>query len=587
MAQLFIDYLQKIVTDAIKKLYQGKISDADTEAEVAHCLDENFGHYQCNNALKLAKILQKNPREIATQILAEIPTKDLQGAPLFSKVEIAGAGFINFTLDKQFISKILQNQLLDKYLGSKIEKPQRIVIDFSAPNIAKELHVGHLRSTIIGDSLANLFEFLGNDVLRLNHVGDWGTQFGMLIAYLKEFVPDVLSKKKDTDLEELMNWYKASKKIFDEDENFKKRAQIEVVKLQKGDKDSIVAWQSICDISRKAFKEIYDLLNIKIIERGESFYNPYLQDVVNDLEKQGLITISNGAKCIFIEGFKSKEGTPLPVIVQKSDGGFNYDTTDIAAFRHRSQEEKADRIIIVTDAGQSLHFQMIYPIVVKAHYLDPKKTRFDHVTFGVVLGPDGKKFKTRSGETEKLIDLLNKAIDAARQILRQRLVEASEAELQELATALGVSAIKYSDLSSHRTKDYVFSYDKMLNFEGNTAAFLFYSYVRILGIKRKINADMEAILKTAQINLEHPSEISLGLHLSRFGEIIEMMTKDLLPNRLCDYLYVLAEKFNIFFRDCRVEGTKEQNQRLVLLELTQKVLKAGFDILGLKPLSRM
>ncbi|NGX56805.1 MAG: hypothetical protein K1060chlam5_01051, partial [Candidatus Anoxychlamydiales bacterium] len=385
----------------------------------------------------------------------------------------------------------------------------------------------------------------------------------------------------------LSNWYKEANKLFDEDSNFKKESQLEVINLQSYEKEAMNAWTIIYDISRKAFSEIYNLLDIKLNERGESFYNKDLPNIVKDLEEKKIIEISDGAKCVFIEGFKNREGKPLPVMVQKSDGGFNYDTTDIAAFKHRSQVEKANRIIIVTDAGQSLHFQMIYPLVVKAGYLDPNKTKFDHVTFGVVLGEDKKKFKTRSGETTKLIDLLFRAVDHAKKILKDRLKDLTNEELEEYAINLGISAIKYADLSNHRSKDYIFSYDRMLSLEGNTAAFLFYSYVRILSIKRKIKSDIKEIIKNFKIELQHPSEISLGLHLARFAEILEQMEKDLLPNRLCDYLYDLATKFNIFFRDCQVINSLEQNERIVLCQLTESVLKTGFDILGLKPLDKM
>ncbi len=409
----------------------------------------------------------------------------------------------------------------------------------------------------------------------------------MLITYMKEFCPDVLSGKQPTDLTQLMNWYRASKKLFDENPDFKKRSQLQVVKLQSGDKESIQAWKLICEISRKGFQEIYDLLHVKIKERGESFYNPYLKEVVEELEAKGLITISDGAKCIFLEGFQNREGQMLPLMVQKSDGGFNYDTTDLATIRYRIFVDKADRIIVITDIGQKMHFQMIFAAAEKAGWLDPSKTQVDHVGFGLVLGPDGKKFKTRSGETEKLIDLLTEAVDKAREILIERDPNIDKKELDHLAQVLGIGAVKYSDLSSHRTKDYTFSYDRMLRFEGNTAVFLLYSYVRIMGIKRKTNADMKKVLAHHRIQVEHPSEIALGIHLRRFGEVLEMMGRDLLPNRLTDFLYELAEKFNAFFRDCRVEGSPEEKQRLVLCELTARLLKKGLEILGLETVERM
>lgn len=568
--------------EAIKKSFKGKLSEEELQSEVAFCLDQRFGNYQCNSALKLARLLKENPRAVAETIVSH-----LKDGKIFSNVAIAGPGFINVTVDPLFLSSELNTVYLDTHLGAKLPNHKRkVIVEFSSPNVAKQLHVGHLRSTIIGDCLARLFEFFGDDVLRLNHIGDWGTQFGMLIAFMKKYEPDVLNGKKKTDLVSLEKWYKESKKKFDEDENFKKNAHAEVVKLQGGEKEALHAWKIICEVSREAYQEIYDLLDVKLIERGESFYNPVLPDVVADLEKKGLITISDGAKCIFSDEFKNREGNPLPLMVQKSDGGYNYDTTDMAAMRQRAKEEKAEIIIVVTDIGQSTHFKMIYAASVKAGYIDPKKNRFDHVTFGLVLAPDGKKFKTRSGETEKLIDLLNEAVDKAKEILKEREPHITPVDLDSLAHILGIGAIKYADLSCHRQKDYHFSYDRMLKFEGNTAVFLLYSYVRVMGIKRKVE-NVDEIIKTSKINLQHPSEISLGMHLRRFGEILEVVENDLLPNRLTDYLYELAEKFNAFFRDCRVVGADEQNSRLVLCELAAKILKQGLYILGLDTAERL
>lgn len=556
--------------------------EQDVSPEITPSTQPQFGHYQCNNALKLAKELKKNPREVAQKIIdawKPDPT-------MISKMEIAGPGFINIFLTPAFLSSEINHVLHDPRLGVPPPYPkQRIIVEFSSPNIAKELHVGHLRSTIIGDCLARVFEFLGHDVLRLNHIGDWGTQFGMLITYMREHVPEVLEGKKQTDLVSLMQWYRASKKCFDEDPEFKKRSQLQVVKLQGGDEVALASWTMICDISRKAFQEIYQLLDVKITERGESFYNPFLASTVADLEKRGMVTISDGAKCIYLEGFVGRDDTPLPMIIQKSDGGYNYDTTDMAAIRHRIEVEKADRIIIVTDAGQSLHFQMVFKAAEKAGYLDPKKVRVDHVPFGVVLGADGTKFKTRSGDTEKLADLLYEAVKQAKVILHERLPELSEKELTHTAEVLGIDAVKYADLSSHRIKDYMFSYDRMLRFEGNTAAFLLYAYVRIQSIKRKVGKEIASL--KSRIVLEHPSEIDLALHLRRFGEILESVAEELLPNRLAEYLYTLAEKFHAFFRDCRVEGTPEEDSRLLLCEAAGRILHQGLQILGLKTLEKM
>lgn len=551
----------------------------DIAPEITQSTQPQFGDYQCNNALKLAKELRQSPRDVAQKIAAHFE-KD----SLIARIEIAGPGFINLTLDPIFLSKQVSEILRDPLLGVPHPKRrQKVVVEFSSPNVAKELHVGHLRSTIIGDCLARLFEFLGQDVLRLNHIGDWGTQFGMLIAYMREEASAILEGKKEADLSSLMQWYRASKNRFDTDPEFKKRAQLQVVKLQGGDEATLAAWKMICDISRHAYQAIYNLLDIKLVERGESFYNSMLPQVVIDLEKKGMVAVSDGAKCIYLEGFAGREGEPLPIIIQKSDGGYNYDTTDMAALRHRIEVEKAGRIIVVVDAGQSLHFQMLFKAAEKAGYLDPQKVQADHVAFGVVLGPDGKKFKTRSGETKRLVDLIYEAVAHAKKILKERMPELADQELSHMAEVLGIDAIKYADLSCHRIKDYIFSYERMLRFEGNTAAFLLYAYVRIQSIKRKI--DKEII--SAAIKLEHPAEIALGLHLRQFGEALDCVARDLIPNRLTDYLYTLAEKFHAFFRDCRVEGSPQEESRLALSEATGRILEKGLQILGLKILDRM
>jgi arginyl-tRNA synthetase len=576
--------LTKKLSHAIEALFPGRKGE---EAEVVQSSQESFGHYQCNSCLKIAKTLKLNPREVANS-LKDFLLSDSTSKELFSKIEVAGPGFLNMTLSSNSIEAQVKVILKDKFLG--VQRPihkQKIIVEFSSPNVAKELHVGHLRSTIIGDAIARIFEFLGHDVLRLNHIGDWGTQFGMLITYLKDHHEKVLQGEESTDLTSLMNWYKASKKKFDEDPDFKKRSQLQVVKLQSGDEESLSAWKRICEISRVAFQEIYDLMDIKTEERGESFYNPYLANLVKELEEKGVVTTSNGAKCIFLEGINGRDGAPLPMIIQKSDGGFNYDTTDMAALKHRIEEEKAERIVILTDAGQSLHFQMLFQAGLKAGYYDPAKLRLDHVTFGVVLGPDGKKFKTRSGETEKLIDLLLEAVSKAKLIIDERLPDVSEGEKTKIAKALGIGAVKYADLSGNRVKDYVFSYDRMLKFEGNTASFLLYAFVRIQGIKRKGHWDIANLIEEHPLSLSHPSEILLALHLCQLPEVLEIISRDLLPNRLSDYLYTLAEKFNAFYRDCRVEGAEEEKSRILLCEATGRVLEKGLNLLGLSTVSRM
>lgn len=576
----------------LSRLFYTAIHAAFPDVELSsHSVDltpatqDKFGHYQFNGAMKLAGIVKKKPREVADAIVTQLNANPNNQA-VIEKLEIAGPGFINVWIKPDYLALRLQTMLSHPHLAiEKVSPPQKVIVDFSSPNTAKEMHVGHLRSTIIGDCLSHLFEFLGYNVLRLNHVGDWGTAFGMLIAYLKENAPLVVAGTEKTDLTHLVTWYRESKKQFDADPEFKKRAQLEVVALQSGNADSIKTWEIICDISRQAYQEIYDLLDVKVIERGESFYNPMLADTIADLEKKGLITISDGAKCIFLEGFANREGELLPLIVQKSDGGYNYASTDLAAIRHRIQDEQVDRLIYVTDAGQATHFAMIFKAAELAGYWNADKVTVNHVPFGLVLGSDGKKFKTRSGETERLIDLLTTAIGEAKRILAEREVSMSEQQLNETAKILGINAVKYADLSSNRTGDYVFSYERMLRFEGNTAAFLMYSYVRINGIKRKVGIDVDHL--NAVLELHHPAEIALALHLDQFSMTLEQMTRDLSPHRLTEYLYNLAERFNAFFRDCRVEGDPAQNSRLLLCEVAAKVLRQGFYILGLKPLERM
>lgn len=567
--------LQELFTDACRKAFP----DVMVEVEITRSTQNSFGHYQFNSAMKLSKALKMNPRYIAEKIVANI-----NETAFVQKLEVAGPGFVNITLADSFLEEEVLRLLQKPNLGIEAPHKEKIVIDFSSPNIAKEMHVGHLRSTIIGDTLARTFEFLGHDVLRINHLGDWGTSFGMLIAYLKQHASGSLQSLTLTDL---VTFYKAAKKQFDEDADFKKASQLEVVALQSGQEEALRLWRGVCDISRKAYQEIYDLLDIRLIERGESFYNPLLPEVVQELEKKGLVTLSEGAKCIFLEGFQNREGEPLPLMIQKSDGGYNYDTTDMAAIRHRIQQEKADRLIYVTDAGQATHFQMIFAAATKAGYLDPQKVRCDHVPFGMVLGADGKKFRTRSGETEKLIDLLKAAIEKAELILQERNPEWPQEERQEVALALGVNAIKYSDLVSHRVSDYVFSYDKMLRFEGNTAAFIMYSFVRVQGIQRKVALDPVSLIGNTKITLAHASEKALALQLAQFAETLEQVAEDLLPNRLTEYLYTLAETFNIFFRDCRVEGSEEQNSRLLLTYATGLVFQQGMKLLGLSTVQRM
>ncbi|MBR8828076.1 MAG: arginine--tRNA ligase [Gomphosphaeria aponina SAG 52.96 = DSM 107014] len=583
---MIIDELRNGFSAALVAAFGPEIGEVDPQ--VVPASNPRFGDYQSNVALSLAKQLQQKPRAIAEQLIANV------NLSYFCKpLEIAGAGFINITLKPAYLETQLSALQTDPRLGvEKAQHPQREVVDFSSPNIAKEMHVGHLRSTIIGDSIARILEFRGHDVLRLNHVGDWGTQFGMLIAYLREVYPTALTTADALDLGDLVALYKKAKARFDEDEEFREIARQEVVKLQAGAEDSLHGWRLLCEQSRREFQVIYDLLDVQLTERGESFYNPLLSAVIDDLTKQGLLEENAGAKCVFLEGFTNKEGEPLPLIVQKSDGGYNYATTDLAALRYRIQEDGAQRIVYVTDAGQANHFAQFFQVAKRAGWL-PENVEIVHVPFGLVLGEDGKKIKTRSGETVRLKDLLAEAIARTRADLETRLTTEGREETEEfianVSKVVGLSAVKYADLSQNRLTNYIFSYDKMLALQGNTAPYLLYAYVRVQGISRKGKIDFTQLGNSAQILLKEETELVLAKHILHLGEIIAEVERDLLPNRLCQYLYELSQKFNQFYDQCPVLQAEEpwRTSRLMLSDLTARTLKLGLFLLGIKVLERM
>jgi arginyl-tRNA synthetase len=550
-----------------------------------------FGDYQANVALSLSKKLGKQPRAIASTIVEKLNVSEICELP-----EIAGPGFINLKLKIEYLEAQLKAIQADPRLGIPATKtPQREIVDFSSPNIAKEMHVGHLRSTIIGDSIARILEFQGHDVLRLNHVGDWGTQFGMLITYLREVYPEALTTANALDIGDLVSFYRQAKLRFDADEAFQETARQEVVRLQAGAEDTLHAWKLLCEQSRREFQIIYDLLNVQIIERGESFYNPLLASVVEDLDQSGFLVENQGAKCVFLEGFTNREGEPLPLIVQKSDGGYNYATTDLASLRYRIQQDEAKRIIYVTDAGQINHFAQFFQVAHKAGWI-PDDVELVHVPFGLVLGEDGKKFKTRSGDTVRLRDLLDEAIARARIDLEKRLQEEERAEtpefINEVAQIVGISAVKYADLSQNRTSNYIFSYDKMLDLKGNTAPYMLYVYARIQGISRKGGINFDKWGDNAKVVLEHETELALAKYLLQMDEVISSVEQDLLPNRLCEYLYELSKKFNQFYdrnQGVQVLNAEEpqRTSRLVLCDLTARTLRLGLSLLGIQVLERM
>lgn len=561
---------------------------AGTDPMLVPASNPKFGDYQSNAALSLAKPLGQPPRAIADMLVNHLDVADICHPPT-----VAGPGFINFTLKPAYLEAKLNRNLTHPRLGAEPAKqPQRVVVDFSSPNIAKEMHVGHLRSTIIGDCIARILEFRDHDVLRLNHVGDWGTQFGMLITYLREVCPEALTTAEAVDLGDLVSFYRQAKKRFDSDKAFQETARQEVVKLQAGAEDTTRAWQLLCEQSRREFQVIYDLLDVHLTERGESFYNPLLPDVVNDLENSGLLVEDQGAKCVFLEGFTNKRGEPLPLIVQKSDGGYNYATTDLAALRYRIQHDGANRIIYVTDAGQANHFAQVFQVAQRAGWL-PETVEVVHVPFGLVLGEDGKKLKTRSGETVRLRDLLDEAIARARADLETRIQAEDRQETEEfidhVAQVVGMAAVKYADLSQNRTSNYVFSFDKMLSLKGNTAPYLLYAYARIQSIGRKGGIDFEQLRTKAKVSLPEDQEVTLAKHLLQISEVIKEVEQELLPNRLCQYLYELSEKFSQFYDQCPVLKAEEpvRTSRLMLCDLTAKTLKLGLSLLGISVLERM
>ncbi|XP_044136837.1 arginine--tRNA ligase, cytoplasmic [Bufo gargarizans] len=551
-----------------------------------------FGDYQCNSAMAMTQMLKAkgekvSPIEIANKIVKNLPENNL-----IEKTEIAGPGFINVHIQKIFISKQLTKLLVNGVQPPVIGEKKRVVVDFSSPNIAKEMHVGHLRSTIIGDSICRLFEFVGHNVLRINHLGDWGTQFGMLIAHLQDKFPNYLSVSPP--IGDLQLFYKESKKRFDEEDDFKKRAYQCVVQLQSKSPDFIKAWNLICDVSRKEFQKIYDCLDICVINRGESYYQDKMIQVVKEFEEKGLVEVDEGRKVVF------PPGCSIPLTIQKSDGGFTYDTSDLAAIKQRLHEEKADIIIYVVDSGQGIHLQNVYAAAQMIGWYDAKVTRVEHAGFGVVLGEDKKKFKTRSGDTVRLIDLLEeglkRAMDKLKDKERDKVLTPEDLEAAQKAVAFG--CIKYADLSHNRMNDYFFSFDKMLDDRGNTAAYLLYAFTRIRSIARLANITDEqlhiAALET-EINLQHEKEWKLGKSILRFPEILQKILDDLLLHTLCDYLYELATTFTEFYDNCYcVEKDRQTGQivkvnmgRMLLCHATAVVMAKGFDILGIKPVQRM
>lgn len=580
------DQIAQLLTAAMNALQQQGVLPAELapELQIDRTKDKAHGDLSSNLAMVLAKPARMNPRQLAAALIEQLPASEL-----VAKVEIAGPGFINFFLNTEWLAGRIEQALEDPRLGVPPTAPvQTVVVDYSSPNLAKEMHVGHLRSTIIGDAVAKTLEFLGHRVIRQNHVGDWGTQFGMLLAHMEELRQ--LGGEIRMELSDLENFYRAAKARFDASEAFADRARQLVVALQSGDDYCLKLWREFLDISLSHCQEVYARLNVGLTREdvvGESAYNQDLPQVVADLRAAGLLVEDQGAQCVFLEEFKGQDDEPLPMIVQKKDGGYLYATTDLAAIRHRSKNLGADRVLYFVDHRQSLHFQQLFAVASKAGF-GGSGTSFEHMPFGTVMGEDGRPFKTRSGSVAKLSELLDEAESRAYELVKAKNPEMSEEELRHIGRVVGIAAVKYADLSKNRSSDYVFSFDQMLNFEGNTAPYLLYATTRVASIFRKGDVD-EATLR-GPIQLGEEVEKDLASKLTQFGEVVQKVAERGCPHLLCGYLYDLSGVFSSFYQRCPVlnaedEAVKQSRLRLALL--TARVLKQGLNLLGIETLERM
>jgi len=575
--------IQALLSDKVSQALIAAGAPADCEPQVRQSAKVQFGDYQANGVMAVAKKLGMAPRQLAEQVLTHL---DLDG--IASKTEIAGPGFINIFLDPAFLASHVDAALKSDRLGVNQPAAQTIVVDYSAPNVAKEMHVGHLRSTIIGDAAVRTLEFLGHNVIRANHVGDWGTQFGMLIAYLEKQQQENAGEMALADLE---GFYREAKKHYDEDEAFAERARSYVVKLQGGDEYFLQMWRKLVDITMSQNQITYDRLNVTLTRKdvmGESLYNPMLPGIVADLKAKGLAVESEGATVVFLDEYKNKEGEPMGVIIQKKDGGYLYTTTDIACAKYRYETLHADRVLYYIDSRQHQHLMQAWTIVRKAGYV-PESVPLEHHMFGMMLGKDGKPFKTRAGGTVKLADLLDEALERARRLVAEKNPDMAADELEKLANAVGIGAVKYADLSKNRTTDYVFDWDNMLAFEGNTAPYMQYAYTRVLSVFRKAAVD-EAALATAAVVISEDREAQLAARLLQFEETLSVVARDGTPHVMCSYLYDLAGLFSGFYEHCPIlsaESEAVRNSRLKLAQLTAKTLKLGLDTLGIETVERM
>ncbi|HLX54255.1 MAG TPA: arginine--tRNA ligase [Aquella sp.] len=595
--------ITQILTKQIEPAFAAAGINSSAPIILVEASRPEFGDFQVNGVMAAAKLLKTNPRDLAAQVITNL---DLSG--IADKVEIAGPGFINISLNNQFLSNFLSELTLTNKFGATTDKSQTIVVDLSAPNLAKEMHVGHLRSTVIGDSLARIFAYMGNNVIRQNHVGDWGTQFGMLIAYMQEKNTDanINQLEQHFAILDLEQFYREAKVKFDASTEFAEKAREYVVKLQSGDKTTLQYWELFTKESQKHCDLIYDKLGIDLgstkpgghyfvdnqvrevsSQCGESFYNNKLSKIVDKLEESNLITVSNGAKCVFFAPGELSGGEETPFIVQKQDGGYLYASTDLAAIDYRVNTLYADKIVYVVDARQSFHFKQLFIVGRKAGFARAQ-TELIHSAFGTMMNEDGRPFKTRDGGTVKLIDLIDEAVIKAKTLVENLHPEWDEKTRYDLANVLAIGAIKYADLSKNRTSDYVFSFDKMLAFDGNTAPYLMYAYTRIQGVLRKA-AETGIVMADKVIPVEF-AEHKLALHLARFSEILFATAKECYPHYLCQYLYNLAGLFMQFYELCpilKADTTSQQQSRLKLSEITAQILRVGLDLLGIQTVDRM
>ena len=551
---------------------------ADSPALVGPATRPEFGDYQANGVMAAAKKLKTNPRALAAQVVEELDLEDMAAS-----VDIAGPGFINIQLKGEWLAAQLGNVLADPRLGVPKDAPQKVVIDYSHPNLAKEMHIGHLRSTVIGDAIARVLQFSGHEVVRHNHVGDWGTQFGMLIAHLGELADPA------TELADLEIFYQSARQRFDQDEAFADLSREYVVKLQSGDPHVQQMWQQFIDESLNHGQRVYDALGVGLKPedvQGESAYNDDLPRVVEDLRAKDLLVESNGAQCVFLEEFKNKDGQITPMIVQKSDGGYLYATSDLAAVRYRAGTLAADRILYIVDARQSFHLQQVFAVARAAGYA-PETTALEHHEFGAILGADNRPFKTRTGGVVKLMDVLEEGMERAFAQVSEKNPEMDETERRQIARVIGIGSVKYMELSFNRTSDYVFDWDKMLALDGNTAPYMLYSYARIKSMFRRAGVDEDALDGT--IIIGERAENALAIKLLQFPEVVAAVARQCYPHVLCNYLYELADAFMKFYEQCPVLRADEpvRTSRLLLALLTARIVRQGLDLLGIETLERM